>query len=186
MILPIYLLGHPILKKATLPIQDDYKDLDLLIQNMWETMYNAHGIGLAAPQVGFSIRLFIVDSIQVLKENEQETGIKKVFINAEKIEESGDFWEYEEGCLSIPNIRGDVTRPPKIKLKYLDENFEEHIEEFNHLNARVIQHEYDHLEGDLFIEKLKPIKKRRIQKKLNNIKKGIVDCEYKVKAFQKS
>ncbi len=185
MILPIYLLGHPILKKSSLPIEENYQNLDLLIQNMWETMYNAHGIGLAAPQVGLSIRLFIVDSNQVLKDHETEKGIKKVFINAEKIEETGDFWEYEEGCLSIPTIRGDVSRPPKIKLKYWDEHFEEHIEEFDNLNARVIQHEYDHLEGDLFIEKLKPIKKRRIQKKLNNIKKGIVDCEYKVKAFQK-
>ena len=185
MILPIYLIGNPVLKKVAQPISDDYEGLNVLIQNMWETMYNAHGVGLAAPQVGHSIRLFIIDSIQVMSKEDLGKGVKKVFINAEKLEESGDFWDYEEGCLSIPNIRGDVSRPPKIKLKYLDEHFNEHIEEFTDINARVIQHEYDHLEGDLFVEKLKPIKKRRIQKKLNNIKKGITDCDYKVKVYSR-
>ena len=159
MILPIYAYGYPILKKVAGKIDQDYKGLDELIENMWETMYNAKGVGLAAPQIGLSMRLFLVDTAQMMEDDDDEDGIKQVFINAEKIEETGSFWDYEEGCLSIPDITGDISRPKNIRLKYYDEKFNEHIESFDGLTSRVIQHEYDHLEGELFTEKLKPLKK---------------------------
>jgi len=152
-----------------------------LIENMWETMYNADGVGLAAPQIGKSIRLFLIDTIQVMDEGEEDKGIKKVFINAQILEEEGDLWAYEEGCLSIPNIRGDVERNKVIKIKYLDESFNEHVETIEGINARVIQHEYDHIEGLLFTEKLKPLKKRMIKRKLEAIKKGNIQVEYRMK-----
>ena len=150
MILPIYAYGQPVLKKVAEEIDKDYPFLEELIANMWETMYNAQGVGLAAPQIGRSIRLFIVDSIQMEEEDKPFKGIKKVFINAQKIEESGPINEYEEGCLSIPDIRGDVNRPQQLTIRYFDENFVEHTETFEDLNARVVQHEYDHIEGILF------------------------------------
>lgn len=178
MILPIYAYGQPILKRVAKPIDQDYPDLNELISNMWETMYNAEGVGLAAPQIGESIRLFIIDTAQTYKEEDKSKGIKSVFINAQKIEEDGEHWFYEEGCLSIPHIRGDVERQKILKLKYLDENFEEHIKVFDGINARVVQHEYDHLEGVLFLDKLKPLKKRMIKRKLEIIKKGKVDADY--------
>src|SRR5690606_12727954 len=159
----------------------DYPELSTLIANMYETMYHAHGVGLAAPQIGLSIRLFVIDTIQVMEEGEEDKGIKKVFINAEKIEESGEIKPYEEGCLSIPMIRGDVDRPEVVRIKYLDENFVEHIETFTGINARVIQHEYDHIEGFLFIEKLKPLKRQLIKRKLDAIRKGVVEVEYRMK-----
>ena len=164
MILPIYGYGYPVLKKEAESITANYPDLNELIENMWETMYNASGIGLAAPQIGLSIRLFIVDTIQIMDEGEEALGIKKVLINAQKIEEAGEPWLYEEGCLSIPDIKGDVERLPELRIRYLDENFEEHDEVFNGVNARVIQHEYDHIDGILFTEHLKPIKKTLNQK----------------------
>lgn len=178
MILPIYAYGQPILKRVAKPIDQDYPDLNELISSMWETMYNAEGVGLAAPQIGESIRLFIIDTAQTYKEEDKSKGIKSVFINAQKIEEDGEHWFYEEGCLSIPHIRGDVERQKILKLKYLDENFEEHIKVFDGINARVVQHEYDHLEGVLFLDKLKPLKKRMIKRKLEIIKKGKVDADY--------
>lgn len=181
MILPIYGYGYPVLKTEAEPITPDYPGLEELIENMWETMYNASGVGLAAPQVGLPIRLFIVDTVQIMDEGEEDQGIKKVIINAQKVEESGRPWAYEEGCLSIPNIRGDVERPPQLRLRYLDEHFVEHDEVFTDMNARVIQHEYDHIDGILFIEHLKPIKKRLIKRKLENIRKGKVDIEYRMK-----
>jgi len=138
-------------------------------------------VGLAAPQIGRAIRLFMVDTIQVMEEGKEAEGIKKAFINAEILEEEGDFWEYEEGCLSIPHLRGDVSRQAKVKIRYQDEDFVEHIEEFDGTNARVIQHEYDHIEGILFTEKLKPLKKRMMQRKLDAIKKGNVSADYKMK-----
>ena len=181
MILPIYAYGQPILKKLAQKIDADYPKLEELLTNMWETMYNAQGVGLAAPQIGLSIRLFIIDTVQAMEDDKKQEGIKKVFINAEKLEESGPVWDYEEGCLSIPNIRGDVSRPPVLKIRYWDENFVEHTEIFTGVNARVIQHEYDHLEGVLFTEKLKPIKKRLLRRKLDKIRKGKTDVEYRMK-----
>ena len=185
MILPIFAYGQPVLKKVAEEIDKSYPELEQLIENMWETMYKADGVGLAAPQIGLPIRLFVVDTIQTKEEEEKDQGIKKVFINAEKVEESGKEWAYEEGCLSIPDIRGDVNRPPQLKLRYQDENFQEHVEVFTGINARVIQHEYDHIDGILFVEHLKPIKKRRIKRKLDNIRKGNIDVEYKMKFSKK-
>lgn len=182
MILPVYTFGQPILKKKADPIVKDYPELKELIANMWETMYEASGVGIAAPQIGISIRLFIIDSEQIFEDKESdELGFKKVFINAEILEESGEFWSYEEGCLSIPHIRGDVERQEQVTIKYLDENFKEHVETWTGINARVIQHEYDHIEGVLFTEKLKPLKRTMIQKKLNAISKGEVSADYKIK-----
>ena len=184
MILPIYALGQPVLKKVAESISADYEDLDALISNMWETMYNANGVGLAAPQIGLPIRLFLVDTDQLErdeKEDEASAGIKRAFINAERIEEDGEPWVYEEGCLSIPHIRGDVERPERITLRYQDESFKEHVETFEGINARVIQHEYDHTEGVLFTELLKPIRRRRLSKKLEAIKKGNVEADYRLK-----
>lgn len=181
MILPIYAYGHPVLKRIADPIEKDFPNLQELIDNMWETMYNAEGVGLAAPQIGESVRIFIIDTAQTYKDEDKSKGIKSVFINAEKIEEDGEFWFYEEGCLSIPHIRGDVERQKILKLRYLDENFEEQIKIFDGINARVIQHEYDHLEGVLFLDKLKPLKKRMIKRKLEIIKKGRVDADYLMK-----
>ena len=185
MILPIYAYGQPVLKRMAKDVERDHPDLDTLIKNMWETMYQASGVGLAAPQVGHSLRLFMIDTMQIMEEDEKDLGLKQVFINPRKIEETGEEWPYEEGCLSIPDIRGEVMRQPKLVLKYLDENFEEHTGEFTGVTARVIQHEYDHIDGVLFIEHLKPIKKRLIKKKLENIKKGRVGIDYKMKFSKK-
>jgi len=185
MILPIYAYGQPVLKQEGEDISPDYPDLQQLIEDMWETMYHANGVGLAAPQIGLSIRLFLVDTVQLQDEEEedapQEEGVKQVFINARKIEEAGKPWTYEEGCLSIPDIRCDVDRPPQIKLRYLDENFEEHEQVFTGMNARVIQHEYDHVDGILFTDHVKPIKKRLLRRKLDNIRKGKAKADYKMK-----
>ncbi len=186
MILPIYAYGQPVLKKVALPIEPDYPGLQTLIADMWETMYHADGVGLAAPQVGLSIRMFVIDTLQINsdeKDDQKEEGFKKVFINAQKVEETGNPWPYEEGCLSIPRIRGDVERPNTIRLRYLDEQFAEHEEVFTGVNARVIQHEYDHIEGVLFTERLKPLKKRLIQRKLDDIRLGKVNTDYKMKFF---
>ena len=181
MILPIYAYGQPVLKKVAEDIDKEYPFLEELIANMWETMYNANGVGIAAPQIGRSIRLFVVDSTQMEEEDKPFKGIKRVFINAQKVEETGPVSEYEEGCLSIPDIRGDVDRPEKLTIKYLDENFVEHTETFENLNARVVQHEYDHIDGILFTEHLKPLKKRLVRRKLDKIKKGKVKQEYRMK-----
>ena len=177
MVLPIYAYGTRILKKTAVDIDASFEGLSDLINNMWETMYNANGVGLAAPQIGQSIRLFLVDTTQV-KSEDDDGGIKQVFINAHQVELTGEVWAYEEGCLSIPDIRGDVDRPSSITLRYLTEDFEEKTETFSGLDARVIQHEYDHLDGILFTESLKPIRKRRIKRKLEQIKRGIVEADY--------
>lgn len=181
MILPIYAYGHAVLKKVAEPIGQDYPELQETIANMWETMYNAQGVGLAAPQVGLSIRLFVIDTIQMQKEGEEGKGMKKVFINAEKIEETGLPWAYEEGCLSIPDIRGDVDRPPRLLLRYFDEQWVQHEEIFEGINARVIQHEYDHIDGVLFVDHLKPLKRRLIQRKLEAIKTGAIKADYRMR-----
>lgn len=184
MILPIYAYGHPVLKKKAIPILPNHKDLALLLENMWETMYNAKGVGLAAPQIGKGIRLFMVDTEQMKDEETDLPGIKKVLINAEIIEEYGETEAFEEGCLSIPDIRGDVSRLSNIVIKYFDENFKEHEEEYDGFNARVIQHEYDHIEGKLFTEKLQPLKKRLIKRKLDNIRKGKISSDYRMRFSQ--
>ena len=181
MILPIYALGQPVLKKVAEDIGPDYEGLEDLLENMWETMYNANGVGLAAPQIGRSIRLFLVDTIQMMEPEKEAEGIKRAFINAQKIEEGGDPWSYEEGCLSIPDVRGDVSRPAQLKLRYLDENFEEHVEIFTGVNARVIQHEYDHLEGVLFIDYLSAFRKRMHKSDLKEIERGEREISYPVK-----
>lgn len=185
MILPIYAYGFPVLKKKATLIDKDHEGLTELIENMWETMYNAKGIGLAAPQIGKSIRIFLVDTVQLEDDEKDLKGIKKILINPEIISEEGEPQSYEEGCLSIPDIRGDVTRNPNIKIKYYDENFEEFTESYSGINARVIQHEYDHLEGKLFTEQLQPLRKRLIKRKLEAIKKGKVSTDYRMRFFIK-
>lgn len=181
MLLPIYAYGHPVLRKKAEEIAASSPELSQFIANMWETMYHAEGVGLAAPQVGRAIRLFVIDTVQLEEKGKDVVGFKKVFINAQKVEEKGKIWAYEEGCLSIPDIRGDVDRLDTLTLRYMDENFVEHTETFNGINARVIQHEYDHIEGILFLEYLKPVKKAMIRGRLENIRKGKVKVDYKMK-----
>ena len=188
MILPIVAYGNPVLKKKAKDITKDYPKLDELIENMWETMYGAHGVGLAAPQVGLPIRLFVIDPSPFAddeelteEERKQLTGLKKLFINPVITEETGDEWAFSEGCLSIPDVREDVFRQPDITIEYVDENFKAHSETYTGIAARVIQHEYDHIEGILFTDKLSSLKKRLIKGKLNNISKGKVDVDYRMK-----
>lgn len=182
MLLPVYAYGQPVLREVAKTIGSDYPLIQSIIENMWETMYHAKGVGLAAPQVGMSIRLFVVDTVQIKKEGgDKKPGIKKVFINAQKIEETGDKWGYEEGCLSIPDINGEVQRPAVIRLKYMDEHFVEHEEVFDGFEARVIQHEYDHIEGKLFIDYLNPLKKKLIARRLDNIRTGNISTGYRMK-----
>ncbi len=192
MILPIIAYGDPILRKKTNAISGQSKELDTLIKNMWETMYNANGVGLSAPQIGKSIRIFIVDSSPFAKsdranpnESEKLEKFKKVFINPTLIEEKGAIVKYEEGCLSIPAIFHKIDRKEQIKLHYFDEDFNEHEELFDGLIARIIQHEYDHLEGKLFIDKLSPFKKDLIKNKLSVIQKGKIESDYKMAFFKK-
>lgn len=183
MILPIVAYGDPVLKKQGVAIMPDHTELQLLIENMWQTMYKANGVGLAAPQINHSVQLFIVDTIQTEDEKKKKgfKGIKMVFINPIIIEETGEHWKYEEGCLSIPGIREDIERKPTIKIRFLDEGFNECEGVFDGLNGRVIQHEYDHIQGILFTDHLKPLKRKLIQKKLANITAGKVDVDYKMK-----
>ncbi len=179
---PIIAYGDPVLrKKATAIEPDEYPNIKELVDNMFETMYAAHGVGLAAPQVGLSMRLFVIDATPFDDDDASLKDFKKVFINAEMLDEAGEEWAFNEGCLSIPDIREDVYRCPVIKLSYYDENWKHHEEKFKGMAARVIQHEYDHIEGKLFTDKLSPLRKRLIEKKLNDISKGIVDVEYKMK-----
>jgi len=178
MIYPIVVYGDPVLKKKARNIDKDSVDVKQLSEDMFETMESASGIGLAAPQIGKSLRMFVVDGTPI--EEEDMEGFRKVFINPEMIEEEGDEWAFEEGCLSIPNIREDVTRKEKIKIKYFDENWEEHEEEFDGMKARIIQHEYDHIEGVLFTDYLSPLKKRMLKGKLTNITKGKMKVDYRV------
>ncbi len=179
MIQPIVAYGDPVLRKIGANIDEKYKDLQKVIENMWETMYNAHGVGLAAPQVNKSINLFIVDTAAF--DEESFPVLKKVFINSEIIEEWGEEWEYEEGCLSIPNIRENVFRMPNVRLKYQDENFKLHTEEFSGIAARVIQHEYDHCKGKLFVDYIPELKRRLLKNKLLGISRGEAKVEYKMR-----
>ncbi|MBC9796605.1 peptide deformylase [Sinomicrobium weinanense] len=188
MILPIVAYGDPVLRKKTEEIDENYPDLGGLVASMFETMYNAYGVGLAAPQVGLPIRLFVIDASPFAEdedldteEQEQLKDFKKAFINARILEETGEEWAFNEGCLSIPNIREDVSREEKIKIEYYDEKFVKHVEEYDGLIARVIQHEYDHIEGILFTDKLSPLKKRLLKGKLANISKGKIKVDYKMR-----
>lgn len=185
MILPIVAYGDPVLRKVGAEITKDYPGLQQLIDDMFETMERAKGVGLAAPQINKAIRLFVIDSTRMFDEGEEEEGLREVFINAKIIDESGDEWPYEEGCLSIPTIREDVYREETIVIQYYDRDFKFHERTFSDLTARVIQHEYDHIEGKLFIDHLKPLKKSLLKGRLDNISKGKVSVEYKMK-FPKS
>ena len=188
MILPIVAYGDPILRKKATDIPEDYSNLKALIENMYETMYKASGVGLAGPQVGLPLRIFVIDATPfaddedlTAEEQEQLNGLKKVFINAKMLSEEGDEWAFNEGCLSIPDIREDVNRKPKIKISYVDENFKQHNESFDGLAARIIQHEYDHIEGILFTDKLSSLKKRLLKSRLEKISKGKVNIDYKMR-----
>ncbi len=192
MILPITAYGSPVLREVGRDITPEYEGLQELISNMWETMYNSNGVGLAAPQVNKSIRLFVMDSIQILeglKEEERkeypgDEGYKGAFINAHIIAKGGDEWPYNEGCLSIPKIREDVLRQQTVNLRFRDENFKEHTMTFRGITARVILHEYDHIDGKLFIDYLKPLKKSLLKRKLNDISKGKISVDYKMSFYK--
>ena len=188
MILPIVAYGSHILRDVSSDIEPEYPNLALLISNMWETMYNSKGVGLAAPQVNYSIRLFVIDSIQIIENLEEDEklnypndkGYKGVFINARVLSTEGDEWSYNEGCLSIPKIREDIWRDEFVTIQYQDELFHKHTKTFNGITARVILHEYDHIEGKLFIDYLKPLKKKLLQRKLDDITKGKIKMDYKM------
>lgn len=188
MVLPIVAYGNPVLRKMGTEIRADYPGLHKLIEDMWETMYNSKGVGLAAPQVNKDIRLFIMDSIQILDNLEADEkndypgddGYKGVFINAKVKDLDGDEWPYNEGCLSIPKIREDILRRETVTIHFLDENFTEHTKTFNGITARVILHEYDHIDGKLFIDYLKPLKKNLLKRKLSDISKGKVSVDYRM------
>ena len=183
MILPIVAFGAPILRKKCVDITPEYPELETLLANMWETMYEASGVGLAAPQINKAIRLFLIDTSPFVEDEEEteEVIVKQTFINAKIIEEKGEDWDFNEGCLSIPNIREDVTRKSTITIEYMDENFKKHTETYDGLIARVIQHEYDHVDGILFTDKISALRKRMIKGKLLDISKGNINTTYKMK-----
>ena len=197
MILPIVMYGDPVLRKVGEVVDKNYEGLEKLIKDMFDTMYNANGVGLAAPQIGKAIRLFIVDTKPFAESDDDEEddeftpeerkqliAFKKVFINAKIINEDGEEWKFSEGCLSIPKIREDVSRKPKIKIEYWDEHFKKHTETFDGLIARVIQHEYDHIEGKLFTDIISPFKRKLIAGKLTDISKGKISADYKTRVYR--
>ncbi len=188
MILPIVAFGHPTLRKVATDITPDYPALSELIGNMWETLYNSNGVGLAAPQINHAIRLFLVDSLQLIENADEEDKrelanekpIKRVFINAHIDSLDGAPWSYNEGCLSIPKVREDVNRPAKVTLSYVDEHFQAHTETFDGITARIILHEYDHIDGKLFIDHISPFKRRMLKSKLDDIAKGKIRTDYRM------
>jgi peptide deformylase len=188
MVLPIVAYGNPVLRKVGTEITPDYPGLQKLIEDMWETMYNSKGVGLAAPQVNKDIRLFVMDSVQILENLEEDEkndypgdeAYKGVFINAKIKELDGDEWPYNEGCLSIPKIREDILRKESVTIHFFNENFTEQTKTFSGITARVILHEYDHIDGKLFIDYLKPLKKSLLKRKLNDISKGKISVDYKM------
>ena len=188
MTLPIVAYGHPVLRTVCKDITPDYPNLQKFIEDMWETMYDSNGVGLAAPQVNRDVRLFVIDSTQIFENMEDEEkedyadypGTKQVFINAHIAELDGDEWAYNEGCLSIPKIREDIYRQESVTLNYVDENFEPHTKTFSGITARVILHEYDHIEGKLFIDYMKPLKRKLLRGKLDDISRGKVSVDYKM------
>ncbi len=190
MIFPIVAYGDPVLRKVAIDIDKNYPQLQTLIKDMFETMNNASGVGLAAPQIGKSIRLFIIDASPFADKDLDEMDnvgstdlatFKKVFINAKIMQEDGEDWKFNEGCLSIPKIREDVFRKPTLKISYLDEHFVHHEETYDGIAARIIQHEYDHIDGKLFVDRISPLKKQLLTSKLNKIAKGQVDTDYKMR-----
>ena len=188
MILPIVAYGAQVLRSKGKDIQADYPQLDKLIEDMWETMYESSGVGLAAPQVNRSIRLFVIDSTQIFNNLEDEEqgkypdapGMKEVFINARIVKLNGEPWSYNEGCLSIPKIREEILRNEEVTIEYVDQQFQHQTKTFNGLTARVILHEYDHIDGKLFIDYLKPLKRKLLKSKLNDISKGKISVDYKM------
>ncbi|MDP9047111.1 MAG: peptide deformylase [Bacteroidota bacterium] len=179
---PIIAYGDPVLRKRATSIEpEEYPHIKPLIDNMFETMYGAHGVGLAAPQVGLSMRLFVIDASVFADDDPSLKDFRKVFINACILEETGEEWAFNEGCLSIPEIREDVYRKQTVSLSYYDENWKHHEDTFSGMAARVIQHEYDHIEGKLFTDKLSLLRRRLIEKRLNDISRGMVDVDYKMK-----
>ena len=188
MILPIYLYGWPLLRKKSEDITPDYPELRQLIANMFETMYQAEGCGLAAPQIGLNIRLVVIDGALMADDKKPDDMLrtfKKTLINLVIIERTGDEWADSEGCLSFPTLRESVKRPSKVKIEYMDENFQPHCEEYEGTAARIIQHEYDHIEGTFFIDRISPLRRKLIVAKLNTIAKGKADCKYKTKVYKK-
>lgn len=199
MILPVVVYGDPVLRKTGIEIDKNYEGLNELIANMFETMYNANGVGLAAPQVGKAIRLFVIDASPFAERDEDDEGeeklspkeieylknFKRVFINAHISEEEGKEWKFNEGCLSIPKIREDVVRKSTVTLEYCDENFKKHKETFTGLVARVIQHEYDHIDGKLFTDRISGLRRKLLAGKLNDITKGKFSTDYKTKVYKK-
>lgn len=184
MFLPIVAYGDPVLKEVGIEIKADYPKLKELIENMYETMYTSHGVGLAAPQIGLSIRLFIIDCSPFGEDEPDLKGFKKTFINPEIIAEEGEAWFFNEGCLSIPEVREEVERKPIITIRYFDEDFVEHTETYDGLAARVIQHEFDHVQGVLFTEYLSPLRKRIIKRKLTDIINGKVSPDYRMRFYK--
>ena len=199
MILPIVVYGDPVLRKVGVDIDRNYEGLEQLIKDMFETMYKAKGVGLAAPQIGKAIRLFIVDTHPFAEVDEDDDeddeeftaeqrkelqAFKKVFINARLLHEEGTEWKFNEGCLSIPKIREDVNRKPDIEIEYYDTKFVKHREKFSGVIARVIQHEYDHIDGKLFTDKISPFKRKMISGKLNDISNGKISADYKIKVYK--
>jgi len=188
MILPIVAYGTPVLRKIATDIAPDYPQLDKLLEDMWETLYASNGVGLAAPQINRDIRLFIVDTVQMFNSMDDkekadypgDEGLKAVFINAHIAELEGDEWPYNEGCLSIPKIREDIYRQESVTLNYCDEKFEKHTKTFTGITARVILHEYDHIEGKLFIDHISALKRKLMKGKLNDISRGKVNVDYKM------
>ena len=189
MILPIVAYGNPVLRKVCDDISADFPGLSKLIEDMWETMYSSNGVGLAAPQVNKDIRLFVVDSQQIFRQMEEDReknsypdapGTRQVFINAHIKEVDGSEWVYNEGCLSIPKIREDITRNSLVTMEYADENFQQHTQTFNGITARIILHEYDHIDGKLFIDHISPLKRKLMRGKLNDISKGKIKVDYKM------
>lgn len=185
MIIPIVAYGDPVLKKRAADIAKDYPKLDEIISNMYETMYASHGVGLAAPQIGLAIRLFVVDGSVFADEEEKLKNFKQVFINPVIKQEKGNPWKFNEGCLSIPGIREDVSRNEELLIEYYDGQWNFHQEKYNGIAARIIQHEYDHIEGVLFVDRLSPLRKRLLKNRLADISKGIVDVDYKMRFPQK-
>jgi peptide deformylase len=188
MILPIVAYGSPVLRKVCREIDEQYPDLNKLIDDMWETMYNSYGVGLAAPQINKDVRLFVIDSTQIFQNLEDDEeglypdapGFKGVFINAHIVNTEGDEWSYNEGCLSIPKVREDIYRNEQVTIEYEDEHFEQHTKTFNGITARVILHEYDHIEGKLFIDYIKPLKKTMLKRRLDDITKGKIKVDYRM------
>lgn len=199
MVLPVVVYGDPVLRKMGADIDKDYPGLQELIANMFETMYNANGVGLAAPQIGKPIRLFVIDATPFAERDEDDEdeeklsekeieylkNFKRVFINARILEEEGAEWKFNEGCLSIPKIREDVSRKAVVTIEYLDQNFKKHKETITGLAARVVQHEYDHIDGKLFTDRISALRRKLLAGKLNDISKGKFSTDYKTKVYNK-